>query len=148
MRRWKTPTSSLRPITCWFCLRSGEIYPTAYQDSTETAIIIVLNTHSASGLQQKEIVLLIVQLKVFGRVLIQTPISAEETFNRENVPHRNRLCFLCYFLCTSKESKERLTLRRCEDPGRTASEGYKIKTIRLLIVLESDRHPDSYRDES
>jgi len=27
-----------------------------------------------------------------------------------------------------------------------AGEAYKIKTIGLLIVLEWDRHPDSYRD--
>ena len=38
-----------------------------------------------------------------------TPILADEKFNRGHIPHRSRwlsgrLCFLCYFLCTSKES--------------------------------------------
>ena len=31
----------------------------------------------------------------FGRVMIEGV----------NGPHQNRLCFLCYFLCTSKESR-------------------------------------------
>jgi hypothetical protein len=32
---------------------------------------------------------------------------AEEMLNRGNTRHQNRLCFLCYFLCTSKESNEK-----------------------------------------
>jgi hypothetical protein len=35
------------------------------------------------------------------------PILAEEMLNRGNTRHQNRLCFLCYFLCTSKESNEK-----------------------------------------
>jgi len=46
-----------------------------------------------------------VQQRAFNSVNFLLVISAEEMLSRVQPPHRNRLCFLCYFLCTGKESK-------------------------------------------